>query len=229
MKPKPLITFKNAKTTKGETLGYLTGILYLAPADVSGVLNVCPKATDGCKASCLFTAGQGIYQNVQAARIRKTVLYKSDRDSFFSQIQEDLVQARKKANKLGLQLVVRPNGTSDLPVLGRFIAENNPDLQIYDYTKIPRPWKRVLPNYDITFSRSENNVKDCIAALDNGINVAVVFSTKKGLPLPDSYLGYKVVDGDNTDLRFLDEKGVVVGLHAKGRAKKDETGFVVQV
>jgi hypothetical protein len=229
MKPKPLITFKNAKTVKGEKEGFLTGILYLAPANVSGVLNVCPKATAGCKGSCLFTAGQGVYRNVQSARIRRTVMYKNERDIFLAQIQSELIDARKKAIKLGLELVIRPNGTSDLPFLGKFVAENNPDLKVYDYTKIPRPWERVMPNYDLTFSRSENNTLDCLRALENGINVAVVFSTKKGLPLPEKFFNHEVIDGDLNDLRFLDKKGVVVGLHAKGRAKHDRTGFVVQV
>jgi hypothetical protein len=226
---KPLLTFANAKTVKGEKKGFLTAILYLAPASVSGVINVCPKATAGCKAACLFTAGQGVFSNVQEARKRKTILYKADRLSFDSQFRADIVKAEKRAARLGLTLVVRPNGTSDLPAMARVFAQEFPHIQFYDYTKIPKPWERVLPNYDITFSRSENNEADCIEALKHGINVAVVFSTKVGQPLPKSYLGYKVIDGDETDLRFLDEKGVIVGLHAKGKARKDASGFVVQV
>jgi hypothetical protein len=224
-----LLTFSNAKTVKGEKLGFLTAILYLAPAEVSGIMNVCPKATAGCKAACLFTAGQGAFSNVQNARIRKTLLYKQNRGAFDAQFRSDLLSARKKAENAGLTLVVRPNGTSDLPAMARIFAAENPSIQFYDYTKIPKPWERVMPNYDITFSRSESNESDCVAALDNGINVAVVFSTKKGLALPDEYLGHEVIDGDDTDLRFLDKKGVIVGLHAKGKAKKDTTGFVVQV
>lgn len=224
-----LLTFANAKTIKGEKKGYMTGILYLAPALTSGVINVCPKASEGCKAACLFTAGRGAYNNVQEARKRKTLFYYTERDKFLKTLLNDVSIARKIADKKDLTLVLRPNGTSDLPVLGRTVAEANPDIQVYDYTKISKPWERVLPNYDLTFSRSETNEKECRAALDHGINVAVVFSTKAGLPLPDEFLGYEVVDGDETDLRFLDKKGVVVGLHAKGKAKKDTTGFVVQV
>ena len=227
--PTKLLTFSNAKTVKGEKKGYLTGILYLAPAMTSGVLNVCPKASEGCKKACLFTAGRGAYNKVQEARKRKTLEYYNDRDGFIETLLNDISIARKVAAKKDLTLVLRPNGTSDLPILGRKVAEANPDIQVYDYTKISKPWERVLPNYDLTFSRSETNENECADALDHGINVAVVFSTKPGHALPETYLGYKVVDGDDTDLRFLDEKGVVVGLRAKGKAKKDDTGFVVQV
>ena len=59
-------------------------------------------------------------------------------------------------------------------------------------------------------------------------NVAVVFRDK----IPKSYKGYEVIDGDDSDLRFLDkfkswETGGIVGLKAKGPAKKDKSGFVV--
>jgi hypothetical protein len=224
-----LLTFSNAKTTKGEKKGYLTGILYLAPAMTSGVLNVCPKASEGCKKACLFTAGRGAYNNVQEARKRKTLEYYNDRDGFIETLLKDIDIARKVADKKGLTLVLRPNGTSDLPFVGRKVAEANSDIQVYDYTKVSKPWERQLPNYKLTFSRSETNEAECIEALDHGINVAVVFSTKKGQALPETYLGRKVVDGDETDLRFLDETGVIVGLRAKGKAKHDTTGFVVQV
>jgi hypothetical protein len=107
-------------------------------------------------------------------------------------------------------------------------------VQFYDYTKVPKPWERTrhAPNYALTFSRSESNEVACADALRNGVNVAVVFSTRKGQPLPATWQGVKVVDGDIDDLRFLDEKGgVVVGLRAKGKARRPEVqgGFVVQV
>lgn len=227
--PTKLLTFNNAKTVKGEKLGYLTAILYLAPSDVSGVINVCPKATAGCKASCLFTAGQGIFNNVQESRKRKTRLYAENRQEFYNTMRQDFILARKMAAKQNLTLVSRLNGTSDLWQLERDFALENPDLQFYGYTKLPKPWTRLLPNYDLTFSRSETNEKNCLAALDHGINVAVVFSTKKGEKLPDEYLGREVISGDEHDLRFLDKKGVIVGLTAKGKARKDTSGFVVQV
>ena len=129
----------------------------------------------------------------------------------------------KKAKKSDLIPCIRLNGTSDKPVIAVKMAKKFPDLQFYDYTKIPKPEKRTLPNYHLTFSKSENNWNDCITALKNKISVAVVFEK-----LPKTYKGFEVVKGDETDLRFLDKKGVIVGLTAKGKAKKDTSGFVVR-
>lgn len=224
-----LLTFQNAKTSKGEKKGYLTGILYLKPETSGGRGNVCPKATDGCKASCLNTAGRGAFDQVQAGRQRKTNLYFDNPKQFIADLVDDVKRLVRQAKKQNLTPCVRINGTSDIPSLAREVAKACPDVQFYDYTKLPNPHKRVMKNYHITFSKSENNMDECLQALDNGINVAVVFEKE----LPKTYLGYKVVNGDETDLRFLDKKGskgkgLIVGLKAKGRAKKDTTGFVVR-
>lgn len=223
-----LLTYQNAKTSKGEKKGYLTGILYLKPAESGGLGNLCPKASDGCKASCLNTAGRGVFDQVQAGRQRKTIAYVENKKQFVADLISDVQKLVKHANKLNLIPCVRINGTSDLPSLARQVAKACPTVQFYDYTKIPKPYKRTLENYHLTFSKSENNMDDCLDALQNGINVAVVFEKE----LPKTYLGYKVVNGDETDLRFLDKqkngKAVIVGLKAKGRAKKDKTGFTVR-
>lgn len=224
-----LLTTQNSKTSKGEKKGYLTGILYLKPSESGGRGNVCPSATEGCKASCLNTAGRGRFDKIQNGRRRKTDLYFDDKKQFVKDLISEVKKLKARAEKLDLTPCVRVNGTSDLPSLARQVAKAVPEVQFYDYTKIPKPHKRVLSNYHITFSKAENNMGDCIEALDNGINVAVVFEKE----LPKKYLGYKVVNGDETDLRFLDKKGtkgkgVIVGLKAKGKAKKDYSGFVVR-
>lgn len=224
-----LLTEQNAKTSKGEKKGYLTGILYLKPADSSGLANLCPNATDGCKASCLNTAGRGAFDQVQAGRQRKTELYLNDKKAFVAELIAEVQKLVKRAEKKNLIPCVRINGTSDIPALATAVAKALPNVQFYDYTKNPNPHKRILKNYHLTFSASENNWKDCQVALENGVNVAVVFEKA----LPKKYKGFEVVNGDETDLRFLDKKrkdgiGVIVGLKAKGRAKKDTTGFVVR-
>lgn len=226
---KTLITSGDAKTIKGEKLGYRTGIMYLAPARASGVINVCPFASVGCKAMCLNTAGRGQMDMVQQVRIARTLFLKEQPITFMRQLKIEVAKVIASAERKKMIPAIRVNGTSDLPKLALPLADLFKTVQFYDYTKIPQPWKRVRPNYDLTFSRSETNEKDCIDALANGINVAVVFSTKKGEKLPDEYLGVEVINGDEHDLRFLDKKGVVVGLTAKGRAKKDTSGFVVKV
>lgn len=226
---KTLITSGDAKTIKGEKLGYRTGILYLAPADASKVINVCPSASLGCKAMCLNTAGRGQMDMVQKVRLARTLFLKENPVAFMSQLESEVKKVINSSIKAGMIPAIRVNGTSDLPRLALPLAEKFDTVQFYDYTKLPKPWTRIRKNYDLTFSRSEVNEKDCKDALANGINVAVVFSTKKGEKLPDTYLGVEVINGDEHDLRFLDKKGVVVGLTAKGKARKDTTGFVVKV
>jgi hypothetical protein len=226
---KSLITSGDAKTIKGEKLGYRTGIMYLAPAYSSGVINVCPKASLGCMAMCLNTAGRGQMDTVQKIRLARTLFLKENPRAFEKQLEKETARLIASAIRAGQIPAIRINGTSDLPRLALPLAEAFPSVQFYDYTKIPKPYKRTRKNYDITFSRSETNEKDCLDALANGINVAVVFSTKKTEKLPDSYLGFEVINGDEHDLRFLDKKGVIVGLTAKGKAKKDTSGFVVRV
>ena len=224
-----LLTVANAKTIKGEKLGYLTGILYLAPADESGVMNTCPMSTAGCRAACLYTAGRAsMFPMINRARVRKTLQLHSDPAGFREQLRKDIASLIKAAARLRLMPAIRINGTSDLPNLALEMAAAFPDVQFYDYTKIPRPWQRTRSNYHLTFSLSESNRADAITALQHGVNVAVVFKTRKTEPLQDTWEGFGVVSGDTHDLRFLDahHTGLVIGLYAKGRAKQDISGFV---
>lgn len=233
------LTTDNAKTTKGESLGYLTAILYLAPSTLSGK-NVCPHASEGCIFSCLFTAGMGAFSNVQAARIAKTKAFFDDPKVFVEDIAKDIAAAQRKAEREKLTLCVRLNGTSDLPwenlggqarvsLMARF-----PEVSFYDYTKSAARVRAFLagkmpPNYSLTFSRSESNGETALSLAKAGANVAVVFDTSKGDDLPLEWAGRPVIDGDVSDLRFFDARGRIVGLRAKGQGKKDESGFVVTV
>ena len=232
----PLLTYENAKTTKGETLGILTAILYLAPSNLSGT-DICPKASDGCRAACLFTAGRGAFQNVHDARMRKTLQFLDDKTAFIVLLDYEIMKAKKKASKLGLKLAVRLNGTSDilwerlkLSAVSGSLIESHSDVQFYDYTKISSRFNRAIaPNYSLTFSKSETNKNEALKLLKLGHNAAVVFSTKRGEALPNEWHGFKVIDGDDHDVRFLDPRGVVVGLRAKGKGRKDMSGFVERV
>lgn len=229
----------NSKTIKGQKKGYLTAVLYLAPSDLSGVINVCPFASVGCRAACLYSAGRAAMNlkdgsnPIKAARIRKTKFYHSDRKAFVEQLKIEIAKFVKQATKKDFIPVVRLNGTSDIPFENMGIMEKFPDVQFMDYTKIPQralKWARgdMPKNYHITFSRNED-VKNHIAAAQvakAGGNIAVVFSDKN---YPKTYMGLPVVNGDENDLRFLDPRGCVVALYAKAKAKKDKTGFVVQV
>lgn len=213
----------DAKTVKGEQYGWLTFILYLA-AHVSSGFNVCPFASAGCAAACLFKAGRGRFRNVEEARIRKTLEFFTDRAGFLSKLNKDIEFAVKYAEKRGMKSCFRLNGTSDINWTSTVISKF-PELQFYDYTKNPYSiLNNDLENYHLTFSRSEENEKEVLKLMEQGHNVAVVFRNKE---LPSHWHGVPVINGDQSDLRFLDPKGVIVGLKAKGDAKKDESGFVV--
>jgi hypothetical protein len=226
-----LLGIANTKTMKGEALGYRTYIMHLAPSTLSGY-QVCPMASTGCATACLNLSGMGRFSNVQAARIAKTKWFFEDRASFMAQLVKEIRSAIRSSQKAGLVPVFRLNGTSDIrwETVSVFVDafwHNNimdafPSVQFYDYTKIPNR-RNVPSNYHLTFSRSEMNEELALQVLSAGImNVAVVFDN-----LPKKWAGVTVVDGTETDLRFLDERAVVVGLKANGKAKKDTTGFTV--
>lgn len=227
----------NAKTIKGQRYGYLTGVLYLAPYNLSGY-QVCAMADKAkCHEPCLNTAGRGAFNSVQAARVRKTKLFFEDRPAFFAELIPSIRSLIRKAKAAGLTPVCRLNGTSDIKwenvdfeyegVWYENVFEFFPDLQFYDYTKIPNRGDKYIPNYDLTFSYSgvvafQPYVRK---AIDNGYRIAVVFRDRDSIP--SEFLGTTCVDGDDSDLRHEDPHGVVVALYAKGRAKKDVSGFVV--
>lgn len=234
-----LLTTNNTKTIKGQKQNYKTFILYLSPATQNDKgINVCSHASKGCIESCLFKSGfGGIYNNVQQARINKTNYFLNDRVNFLLQLKKEIQNAIKN-QKEGEKICFRLNGTSDIN-FEKFKIEDNknifelfPNVQFYDYTKnYVRLEKRILPpNYHITFSRSETNEEKAIEMLNLGYNVAAVFDK-----LPQTYKGFKVINGDENDLRFLDEKNVIVGLKYKkltGKGADNSQGiksnFVIQ-
>jgi hypothetical protein len=237
MKAKNIFSVSSdSKTVKGEKLGYLTGILYLAPADLSGY-QVCPMAKLAqCDGPCLNSAGRGAFNSVQKARIAKTRLFFENRDYFMQCVVFSVRALIRKAGRMGLIPLVRLNGTSDIrwetiPVTVdgkeyRNIFEAFPEIQFYDYTKIDN--RRNIPsNYDLTFSYSgviayQQYAREAIRA---GMRVAVVFRSID--VIPSRFIGLPVVPGDNSDIRHLDPKACIVALYAKGRAKKDTSGFVI--
>lgn len=237
-----LLSTGNPKILKGVAQGFNTYILHLAPANVSGY-ETCAKRTAGCTAACLNLAGRGgMFKKgestnvIQQARIRKTKLFFEDRITFMNLLVKDIELAIKQSKRLGLIPVFRMNGTSDLAFEKYEVNRNEqtysniftafPEVTFYDYTKILGRKINEIKNYSLTFSAADGNDVDVDKAIAQGYNIATVFGIKKTLPMPETYKGIPVFNGDESDLRFLDPKGVIVGLYAKGKAKKDTTGFV---
>lgn len=276
-----LLSTGNPKIMKGTEQGYLTSILHLAPAKLSGY-EVCPSRSVGCTNACLNISGMGgifkigeMTNPVQEARIRKTRWFFEDRDTFMTQLVKEIKSAIALAQKHNLIPAFRLNGTSDIrwENIGAYgfrnVMEMFPTTQFYDYTKLPN--RRNLPaNYHLTFSRSESNEHYVPLAFENGMNVAVVFrkdgpKVKRVYTLaeqmanklkreqqwanrdpnrpkkpykarkvdlswvPSTFYDTPVFNGDTSDLRFLDPKGSIVALLAKGKAKYDVSGFIVDI
>ena len=223
----------SAKIVKSETVGQITAIFYGAPSTVSGY-DVCAFASDGCREACLYSAGRGVMNMVQAARIRKTKMFFEDRRGFMPQVIKDIEALIRKAKRENLTPSVRMNGTSDIKWekiscgCHKNLMEHFPASLIwYDYTKVPIRYRQNLPeNYSLTFSLNESNLDEALEALAMGTNVAAVFRLDHLGNLPEFFHGYRVIDGDKHDARYLDAKGVVVGLKAKGDAIIDTSGFV---
>jgi len=249
---KPLLTkgSSNKKIAKSEKFQggiYSTMILHLAPARVSG-FNVCPHSSKGCRAICLNMAGQGgMFKGddlhtsmIHVARVGRTTLLKTKKKLFFKKLINEIGSFLIKCEMKESQPCLRLNGTSDInwrkltdPSSGKNLMTLFPEIQFYDYTKDIKQLEQLPENYYMTFSRAENNDLDVARALDMGVNIAVVFDKKLGIP--DSYMGYPVFNADETDLRFLDgelsgfDKPFIVGLIEKGYlARRDTSGFVVR-
>jgi len=242
----------SAKAAKAADYGFLNGIHYLAPFNLSG-FNLYPHASAGCKALCLgwhsgqagMVAQESDMNSVRLSRVTKARRFMADRANYMRDVVRSIELLQVKARKLNVKLCVRMNGASDIAWEGIACRRSTkprddygtvypnlflafPEIDFVDYTKNPRRFDRKLPaNYHLTFSRAEDNESDCLALLARGVNVAIVFQT-----VPTRWNGFQVIDGDKHDLRQLDPRGAVgtvIGLTPKGRkAKKDRSGFVVR-
>jgi hypothetical protein len=221
----------NAKTSKNDIK---TFILYLAPHNLNYKgITLCKDASVNCIKVCLYTAGMGIFSNVQLSRINKANYFVSDKKVFLAQLLKEIKREIKKASDKNEKIAFRLNGTSDIDFLYLLDKHFNFNVDLlqydkvffYDYTKSLVRAKRYqnYRNYTLTFSKSESNEKETNQAMNLGINVAAVFSSD----LPKTYKGIKVVDGDKSDLEMLKHKNVILGLKAKGKARKDTSGFVI--
>jgi len=230
-----LLSQGSTKINKSNTIQdeYFSRILYLAPDNLAdGKRTVCPYAKVAkCNEACLNTAGLGgVYSSIQKSRIRKTLMFLNETEKFFDLLIKDIDKFVKECEDLGKKPALRLNGTSDIQweaieVNGyENIFAMYPNIQFYDYTKIPTRRIDNIPNYHLTWSYSQANDKYASLFEKVPYNKAVVFMDA----LPSMFKGLRVIDGDKHDMRFLDKTNSVVGLLAKGKAKQDDTGFVIK-
>lgn len=231
-KPKNLLTTNNAKTIKGEKKGYTTYIMYLAPhTQNSKGINLCSHASKGCAKACLFGSGAARFPKVQQGKVNKTEYFLHDRVGFLTQLDAEITKIVAKHEKAGTDFAIRLNGTSDITFEKFKIRDNknifelHPTAQFYDYTKNHFRFKKIQPsNYHLTFSLSEDNKLIAMTLLNKGVNVAMVFGVRSLDELPNTYEGFNVINGDESDLRFLDAKNVIVGLKYKLMTGKGTAG-----
>ena len=238
----------NYKASKNLDLKVMTYFLSLMPSDLSGY-NVCPMANkvlkkennknkSDCSLVCVAHNGNGNYSNVKKARIRKTKLFFENQDLFKQQLVFDIFKAINESKNKGFKPTFRLNAYSDIKwekiKISSFgdatIFELFPNITFYDYTK---NLNRLVPkNYELTYSHW-GNWKHTNSQIKNGLNVAMVFDKRH--ELPKKYNDQKVIDGDKTDLRTIENDGtnVIVGLRAKMSFKnidnelKKEKSFIV--
>ena len=229
-----LLSQGSTKINKSNTIQdeYFSRILYLAPDDLAdGKRTVCPYAKIAkCNEACLNSAGMGVFSNVQQARVKKTLMFLNETEKFFDLLIKDIDKFVKECDKLGKKPALRLNGTSDIQWETIYVEdfktifEMYPNIQFYDYTKIPTRKVSHITNYHLTWSYSQANDKYASLFEKVPYNKAVVFFDA----LPSMFKGLRVIDGDKHDMRFLDKTNSVVGLLAKGKAKQDDTGFVIK-
>ena len=219
---------QSAKMRASYRNGTMTYCLYLAPWNMSGY-NVCPKGQH-CNEFCLNGSGQNMCDElargvegskINRSRIKKTKLFYQDREKFMRLMIHEIRVKRERAERMGYEFSVRINGTSDLsPILfkdpesGKNLLELFNDVQFYDYSKV---YNRIglmqqYGNYDITFSYDGYNWEECEKFLQNGGKVAVVFYSDSD-KLPKKFRGYDVIDANGYDMRYLDPKKSIMGLH----------------
>ena len=245
--PSNLLSTNNAKTIKGEKVGYTTYIMYLAPYNQNSKgINLCSHASKGCAKACLFNSGAARFDAVQQGKINKTEYFLHNRKAFLEQLYNEIKAIEIKHNNIVGEKVykkngevlrykkfaIRLNGTADIRFEKFKIKDNKnifelfPNVQFYDYTKNHLRFNVTLPtNYHLTFSRSEDNDIKSFELLKRGYNVAMVFGVKKVSELPSEYRGFKVINGDESDLRFLDEQNVIIGLKYKLMTGKGTKGI----
>lgn len=210
------------KVEKGRGRGWETSIMYLAPATEASNKSICPDSTPECRAACLgHSSGRLAFGTAKNARAWKTWLYLGDPTLFQSLLLLECAAFERRAAKHGKRCAIRLNGSSDIDWRGIVEMANRhgfgKHIQFYDYSKnmyLPMGDRPI--NYHVTYSYDGYNGIQYQSLLAEGGNVAVAFATRSVDDFPLTCWGFRVINADETDLRFLDAPGTVAGLTLKG-------------
>jgi hypothetical protein len=211
-----LFSWETAKIEHNEQSEYaeffMQGIMFLSPHRASGRLNLCLNSTPSCRRNCLKSAGRLAMDSSQRAQKIRTEFLADHPAQFFTVMLGEMEAGRKRAWKMNMKLVLRLNGLSDVQWHEWFdLSAHFPTVQFSEYTKEEDAVDTRTNEYTI-LSYSERYTEDQVRVMKR--NVAVVFDGG----LPETWAGKPVIDGDLHDFRFLDPRGVIVGLRAKGDA-----------
>lgn len=217
----------NTKMAKNkmETYG-----LSLIPHSLNSLgVNLCKFSTKECRKMCLNSSGRAGMTKIQEARKRKTDFFIQFEKEFVEKLYEELKLIDKKGNSaVRLNVVSDVNWEEVFQKYKKSVGDFKNTI-FYDYTKdYLKIESNNLSNYHLTYSFSGYNWEICEKFLKNKIaNVSVVFKPQ----LPTEYEGFKVINGDETDERFLDEKGVIIGLKYKvpRRIPYESNKFVIEL
>jgi hypothetical protein len=220
---KLLTTTGNTKVEKtNKDSKYLMASLSLMPDSI-----LCPQSKIAeCFEPCLKSSGfAGVYKTVNQARQRKTDFWHSDKKGFLEQLERELTNHVKNCERKGKKPACRLNTISDIVFEKTGIIEKFPQIMFLDYTKNASRLGKTPKNYKLIFSYSNapNYQTSVKKAFKTDAPIAVVFKGR----LPKSFKGREVINGDKSDLINSNAKGKIIGLLAKGKARKDGGNFVV--
>ena len=238
---KPTLLGGSTKVDKGDTYGFMSSVCYMSPANEATLddgRTLCPHSTAACRAACLgHNTGRMIMTPVMRARLWKTALYLGARKVWRRLAHLEIEALERKARRASQRdgrtwtPAVRIDGSTDTGE-GQRLAQHHPGVQFWDYTKNLRRALRVgehgQENYTLVYSHGEG-IEQSRQVLDHGGAVAVVFDIKPGEPMPATWLGFPVVNGDLFDNRHADRdifgllprQGYVVGLSFKAARDRD--------
>ena len=227
-----LLTYSQTKLNKAGKLGseFVNRGITMSPADeaapwIGKDYDACKGRTIGCTGPCVGSnTGQGRLPSSGIARVGRTIVLELFPNHFHRLVDHEIRREQRRLERKGLKLAMRVNVASDHWELAGEIADRHDGVTFYDYTAITSA-VRSTDNVRRVYSRKDGRTDLTIKMLNAGHGAAVVFDAiaRKNEPLPTTWHGFTVIDGDVDDLWFTRAPvngPFVVGLRVKGDKKQ---------